>query len=664
MVDRVFKSYAEIKRGQNDWEKIEKLHVSREAMSEGKGFTSHLAYYDPGKKVIAKKRKCRDDFFTRELEFLKQVDQHQNLLGWTSVEVVKDETNYLLQDLWSFTLRELIDGLKEVSLPPLIKGTSLEAYLDKDDYLDKEVRRRRLMLKIIEDVGKGLKHLHGVNFYHRCLNPDNIVITCGKTSFDARIANFEVYYAVDDATMFLAKEQIENKKKRMMHNFDTCESVGQSSKKAVAENPETYSVDLYSFGLLIYYCMTGGGHPFGKEEHPILLEKSMLQGVPNLKDCVDAEASSLIKSLLSIQVDNRPIVSSVLNHPLFWSSKKRLEFYRVVSDGIEASDSRGTFHQSCLVLGRVMRQMTENVMDDDERYHFDWGSKLDPALYDHLNEANQTSGGGQTKARAYNFMRIDHLIRLIRNQYSHYTEMDKDIKLILMKESGCGSGTEDAEVVEKYYAKKFPHLLTQLHLFMLRARKTDVNFKCSSLAVQTEISASFIENDETDWCFAGSYGSTLRYKNIERMKPIGKHSLLGASGRSATSKRLCVILMSSRKNLLNDTMWDDGNSLGPKEVSMIGVSFEDNHVATGFGNHLARPILRDEWHEDLSFEEGVKLLEKCMRVLLYRDRSAINKLQIAKMTEEGVTVSEPYSLKTFCEFSAFTNPTVGAEGSW
>lgn len=28
----------------------------------------------------------------------------------------------------------------------------------------------------------------------------------------------------------------------------------------------------------------------------------------------------------------------------------------------------------------------------------------------------------------------------------------------------------------------------------------------------------------------GSYGSTLRYKSVERMKPIGKYSLLGASG--------------------------------------------------------------------------------------------------------------------------------------
>lgn len=79
--------------------------------------------------------------------------------------------------------------------------------------------------------------------------------------------------------------------------------------------------------------------------------------------------------------------------------------------------------------------------------------------------------------------------------------------------------------------------------------------------------------------------------------------------------------------ILHDNMWDDGNSLGPKEVhnyltwvmynrrkkfdplwnlisytwwsegqkylglvSMIGVHFEDDHVAIGFGNHFARLV--------------------------------------------------------------------------
>ncbi|XP_072971274.1 proteasome subunit beta type-4 isoform X2 [Typha angustifolia] len=196
----------------------------------------------------------------------------------------------------------------------------------------------------------------------------------------------------------------------------------------------------------------------------------------------------------------------------------------------------------------------------------------------------------------------------------------------------------------------------------------------------------------------GSYGSTLRYKSVERIKTIGKHSLLGASGEISDFQEILRYL---DELILYDNMWDDGNSLGPKEVhnyltrvmynrrnkfnplwntlvlggvkngqkylgmvSMIGTHFEDNHVATGFGNHLARPILRAEWREDLSFEEAVKLLEKCLLVLLYRDRSAINKFQIAKITEEGATIYQPYSLKTFWGFSAFQNPTKGAEGSW
>lgn len=196
----------------------------------------------------------------------------------------------------------------------------------------------------------------------------------------------------------------------------------------------------------------------------------------------------------------------------------------------------------------------------------------------------------------------------------------------------------------------------------------------------------------------GSYGSTLRYKNVERIKPIGKHSLLGASGEISDFQEILRYL---DELLIYDVMWDDGNSLGPKEVhnylnrvmynrrnkfnpfwnslvvggvkngqkylgmvGMIGTHFEDDHVATGYGNHLARPIMRAEWHDEMSFEEAVKLLEKCLLVLLYRDRSAINKFQIAKITEEGVAISEPCALKTFWGFSAFQNPAQGAEGSW
>nr|GMC82395.1 proteasome subunit beta type-4-like [Ipomoea batatas] len=61
----------------------------------------------------------------------------------------------------------------------------------------------------------------------------------------------------------------------------------------------------------------------------------------------------------------------------------------------------------------------------------------------------------------------------------------------------------------------------------------------------------------------GSYGSTLRYKSVERLKPVGKHSIVGASGEISDFQEILRYL---DELILYDNMWDDGNSLGPKEV--------------------------------------------------------------------------------------------------
>jgi 20S proteasome subunit beta 7 len=60
-----------------------------------------------------------------------------------------------------------------------------------------------------------------------------------------------------------------------------------------------------------------------------------------------------------------------------------------------------------------------------------------------------------------------------------------------------------------------------------------------------------------------SYGSTLRYKSVERIKAVGKHSLIGASGEFSDFQEILRYL---DELTLSDHMWDDGNSLGPKEI--------------------------------------------------------------------------------------------------
>lgn len=81
-------------------------------------------------------------------------------------------------------------------------------------------------------------------------------------------------------------------------------------------------------------------------------------------------------------------------------------------------------------------------------------------------------------------------------------------------------------------------------------------------------------------------------------------------------------------------------------VDMYGTTYEDNTVASGYGNYLARPLLRKYQRADMSEAEAKKLLEDSLRVLFYRDARSTNKIQVAKVTREGTVISPAYELET------------------
>ena len=66
-------------------------------------------------------------------------------------------------------------------------------------------------------------------------------------------------------------------------------------------------------------------------------------------------------------------------------------------------------------------------------------------------------------------------------------------------------------------------------------------------------------------------------------------------------------------------------------VGMIGQHYEDSHVAAGFGQQMARPLFREQHTDDMSEEDARTLIESCLRVCVMRDKSMINKFQIAKV---------------------------------
>ncbi len=67
------------------------------------------------------------------------------------------------------------------------------------------------------------------------------------------------------------------------------------------------------------------------------------------------------------------------------------------------------------------------------------------------------------------------------------------------------------------------------------------------------------------------------------------------------------------------------------QVDLYGTAFQDTTLATGYGAHIARPLMRKAYRPDLSEEEARKVLEDCMRVMFYRDARTINRIQLAKV---------------------------------
>merc|ERR1711924_270041 len=65
-------------------------------------------------------------------------------------------------------------------------------------------------------------------------------------------------------------------------------------------------------------------------------------------------------------------------------------------------------------------------------------------------------------------------------------------------------------------------------------------------------------------------------------------------------------------------------------VDLRGTAYEDDVIATGYGSHLALPIMRAKWTPDLDEGEARALLEDCLRVLFYRDCRALDTVVLSK----------------------------------
>lgn len=186
-------------------------------------------------------------------------------------------------------------------------------------------------------------------------------------------------------------------------------------------------------------------------------------------------------------------------------------------------------------------------------------------------------------------------------------------------------------------------------------------------------------------CFIASYGSLARFTDVKRIRVFNGSTIVGFGGDVSDMQYIDRLLnsidirenYSSNGNTLNaknihtylskvfykrrsemDPLWNhilvagfDGEGKPfLSSADLLGTTYSAPHLATGFGAHLAIPILRrlfpeDMPIEDISKEQAITALKDCMKVLFYRDARSLDQYTLAVVTKDGIELKENEKLE-------------------
>lgn len=172
----------------------------------------------------------------------------------------------------------------------------------------------------------------------------------------------------------------------------------------------TRAIDIFSLGLVFFYVLTKGSHPFDCGDR-YMREVNIRKGNFNLKPLevlgdFTYEAKDLIGSMLHQDPKRRPSARDVMAHPFFWPAKKRLNFLCDVSDHFEKEKR----DPPTLAL-----QNLENYAP--EVCHADFLKPLGKEFVESMG-----------KQRKYTGTKLLDLLRALRNKKNHYEDMPDKLK--------------------------------------------------------------------------------------------------------------------------------------------------------------------------------------------------------------------------------------------
>ena len=283
---------------------------------------------------------------------------------------------------------------------------------------------------VLYQVTKGIHHLHNLRIVHRDLKPQNILVNMGK---DGRprllVSDFGLCKKLEGgqssfgATTGRAAGTSGWRAPELLLDDDARDSgsaIGDSthsgsgsqlvSADLLPNRRATRAIDIFSLGLVFFYVLTNGSHPFDCGDR-YMREVNIRKNNYNLKPLDSLgdfayEAKDLISSMLRANPKFRPSAKDTMAHPFFWPAKKRLAFLCDVSDHFE-KEPRDPPSEALQELEKHAAAVTRG----------DFLKYLPREFVDSLGKQRKYTGG-----------RMLDLLRALRNKRNHYEDMPENLK--------------------------------------------------------------------------------------------------------------------------------------------------------------------------------------------------------------------------------------------
>ncbi|KAG8373587.1 hypothetical protein BUALT_Bualt11G0039900 [Buddleja alternifolia] len=401
---------------------IGKLFVSDKEIAKGSNGTIVLEGIYEGRPVAVKRLvRAYNDIAFKEIQNLIVSDRHPNIVRWYGMEQDQDFV-YLALERCACNLNDLI--LMDLN------SDGVKGFRQDFEMWNSDGYPSLLLLKLMRDVISGIAHLHELGIVHRDLKPQNVLII-REGSLCAKLSD-----------MGISKRLVGDMSSLSNHATGSGSS-GWQAPEQLLHGRQTRAVDLFSVGCVLFFCITGGRHPFGNRlERDVNIVKSkvdlfLVEHIP--------EAVDLFLRLLDPNAEMRPKALEVLYHPLFWSAEMRLSFLRDTSDRVELED-----RETDSDLLKALESIAPVALGAK------WNEKMEPSFLNNIG-----------RYRRYKFDSVRDLLRVMRNKLNHYRELPAEIQDII---GPVPKG------FDRYFTSRFPKLLIEVYKVMLKHCRTEEFF--------------------------------------------------------------------------------------------------------------------------------------------------------------------------------------------